>query len=123
VTLCRILNDITPMPSARNYRTIIIQRLGEGERKLSATFLRWFFRRQCVRRGKNRVEGECVHWVSDASICEHLEVHAALIQAQRGKFLLQKWQLETGQLGEDTILILQDFTQLRTVKGGFFQDL
>jgi hypothetical protein len=94
-------------------------------------------------------EGEHIHWVKDATSCKHCrrfvelkghqerrvlskeeeeeykekELHVALIQAQRGTYQVMKLRFEEGGYAPGTILVLQDFTQLVTAKGGFSQDL
>lgn len=96
-----------------------------------------------------RTEQECIHFVKDASSCKHCcqanelqiqaeqgtlkpkeqvqyqkkKLHKALAQAQHGSMLLIKMMLEEGKAKKGTILVMQDFTQLVTTKGGFTQDL
>lgn len=101
-------------------------------------------------RGRRRIreEGERIQYRKDASSCHHCQryeelkakgidsnspskeqeeyekkkLHHALIQAQRGTYLLIKVRMEEGRYPPGTILLSQDFTQLVTEKGGFTQD-
>lgn len=123
--------------------------LPEGEHRFSKRFLidKFLGRHHGVAREQH--EGERIQWVKDASMCKHCRrrdelmakaktkklskkekeelkqanLHHALIQAQRGEYLNIKHDLAAGKMAEGTILIVQDFTQLNTTKGGFWQDL
>jgi len=60
-----------------------------------------------------------IHWVKDSSSCKHCDRHRLLLAKEE---LLCKTDFEAGK-HPNGIFLLEDFTQLNTAKGGFFQDL
>ena len=56
------------------------------------------------------------------ALSNKFEKHIALLVNQMRCYLEQKKQLSLGQLGEDTMIIIQDFTQI-TISAGFCQTL
>lgn len=77
----------------------------------------------CKRYEELRLKATCTNLSGpELEEYEKRQLHHALIQAQRGTYLLVKMKMEEGQFPPGTILLTQDFTQLVTEKGGFTQD-
>jgi len=72
---------------------------------------------------KSQEQGERIHFAKDGSSCKHCNKYDELKRKlDEGHKLLLKMKMEEGGFDEGVILLMQDFTQLETAKGGFTQD-
>jgi hypothetical protein len=125
----KILDDIIPVQSGRDYRyqEVTDKKLyevycGSTDHALSKSFFLYsIVSQEKIRHSKSRKFCPLCEKFENGDKSDELKQHQKLIPIQRGEYHTQKKNIEDG-ITPTTALITQDFTQLEFA-GGFVQDL